>query len=255
MTAALSRNTRAISSSPQVSDGGRARRYQKDGGRRNAHEDPEGAPTQRKILITGFEPFGGHPENPSGMIASQLDGEMHYGAKVVGGTLPVVYRAIDAQLPGLIDETQPAAILMLGLASTSETMRFERLALNLDDAPAPDNDGDTRIDRVIDPTGPAAYWSTLPLDEMAAALELHAVPVSFSRDAGGYLCNHVFFRARHCIEQRRASVPTGFVHLPWPADWPSSTRVNHRLEFATLHEAVRRIVAIIAKSVNVSAPA
>ena len=88
------------------------------------------------------------------------------------------------------------------------------MALNLDDAASADDDGERRSGTPIVPAGPVGHWSTLPLEDFAAALASRSLPFVWSRDAGGFLCNHVFYVARHWVEQSARPIPCGFVHLP-----------------------------------------
>lgn len=166
------------------------------------------------LLVTGFEPFLTHDRNPSALLAQTLDGQSIGGHPVAGLTLPVTYAGAAPRLQQAIEAMRPAAVVMFGLAYETDCIRPERLALNLDDATAADNDGESRRNRPIDPAGPLGYWSSLPLDRLADRLGRAGFPVKISRDAGGYLCNHLFFRTRHWLEERGRPIPAGFVHLP-----------------------------------------
>jgi pyroglutamyl-peptidase len=153
-----------------------------------------------RVLVTGFEPFGEHEVNPSALLAEALDGVV----------LPVSYaRAADA-LRAAIDERDPELVICFGLAHTRTEISVERFALNLDDAEAADNDGVTSAS-LIDPGGPVAYRSTLPVDEIVAALRADGIPAGTSRDAGGYLCNHVFYSLMRALPEGARG---GFIHVP-----------------------------------------
>jgi pyroglutamyl-peptidase len=161
------------------------------------------------LLVTGFEPFGVHRENPSEQVVRALAGRAGLAAAV----LPVSYRRAEARLGALLDATQPRALLLLGLAA-GEAIRLERVARNLDVADACDEDGEARAGRAIAAAGPASHASTLPLDRFAEALERLSLPTAWSEDAGGFLCNHVFYWARERLERSGRTIPCGFVHLP-----------------------------------------
>jgi pyroglutamyl-peptidase len=89
----------------------------------------------------------------------------------------------------------------------------ERFAHNLDDAEGPDNDG-TVSSGEIDPQGPLALRSGLPVDAIVAALREEEIPAGVSRDAGGYVCNHVFYSLLALLERERPQARGGFVHVP-----------------------------------------
>jgi pyroglutamyl-peptidase len=164
------------------------------------------------LLLTGFEPFLNHSVNPSGLLAERLNGRTIAGFDVVGAILPVGYDRTGPVFQELFARHQPQVVLLTGLAFDSTTIRLERVALNLDDAGHADNRGQVRKARPINIAGPVGYWSTLPLEAIDIRLQAAGFPVSTSRDAGGYLCNHLFYRARQLTEG--TGIPCGFVHLP-----------------------------------------
>jgi len=163
-------------------------------------------------LVTGFEPFGGACSNPSELVVTALAELDH--ADVVTAVLPTSYRRAEAGIGELFQAHRPHRVLMLGLAGHTAQMRFEQVALNLNDSAAPDNDGEVRLRQRIVSEAPVGYWSTLPLSRMAAVARELGEEVEFSRDAGGYVCNHVFFNAAHLSATGYPGTSTGFVHLP-----------------------------------------
>jgi pyroglutamyl-peptidase len=167
------------------------------------------APT---ILLTAFEPFGGDPVNPSLLIARQLHGETVAGARVVMVELPCVFHRALVVLDEALARTRPTLAVALGLAAGREGLSIERVAINVDDARIPDNVGAQPVDEAIAPEGPAAWFSTLPIKAMVAALNQAGVPASVSQTAGTFVCNHVFYG----LQQRLAGtgVRSGFIHVP-----------------------------------------
>jgi pyroglutamyl-peptidase len=164
---------------------------------------------ERRIAVVGFERFGAHAVNPSERVVRALAG----GPGLATDVLPVAYRRAQARLAATLETLRPDALLLLG-RHEGEAIRLERVALNLDDAASPDEDGERRCGTPILPGGPVGHWSTLPLEAFAAALVRRALPVTWSRDAGGFLCNHVFYVAREWVERSGRAIPCGFVHLP-----------------------------------------
>ena len=134
--------------------------------------------------------------------------------------LPVSYgRAADA-FREAVRAADPELVVCFGQAERDTGLSVERFALNLDDAGTLDNDGVAASAGPIDPAGPVAYRSGLPVDEIVAALRAEGIPAAPSRDAGGYLCNHVFYVLMRLLEQERPQTRGGFVHVPLLATIP-----------------------------------
>jgi pyroglutamyl-peptidase len=168
----------------------------------------------KTILITGFEPFGGEKVNPSQDIAQALDGRMIGGRKVVGAVLPCVFGASITELKKLLRVHRPELVICVGQAGGRAEITPERVALNIDDARIPDNAGAQPIDTPIVRGGLAAYWSTLPIKAIVAALQAAKIPAAVSQTAGTFVCNHVFYGLMHALKSRRG-VRGGFVHVPF----------------------------------------
>jgi pyroglutamyl-peptidase len=161
------------------------------------------------MLVTGFEPFGGDTSNPSWTVAQALNGVELNGVRVVSKRLPVDGRKAPRALKNAIVRTQPAAIVMLGLARGRVQVALERVAVNIMDYRIPDNAGRVQTGQSIHPDGPDAYLSSLPVDDILKVWRTRKLPGYVSNSAGLYLCNQVFYVARHA-----ASVPAGLIHLP-----------------------------------------
>lgn len=167
----------------------------------------------RKLLLTGFEPFGGEKINPSWEIARSLDGAEIGDAKVVAAELPVVWgQAVDL-LVELIGREKPDIVVSLG-QSGREDLCVERVGINVSDAASADNADVQLTDAPIDAEGPVAYWSRLPVKAMVAAVRAVGVPARVSNSAGTYLCNHVMYGALHHLAKTRPCIPCGFIHVP-----------------------------------------
>lgn len=166
-----------------------------------------------RVLVTGFEPFGGSDVNPSELLVRALAAAPPEGIDLVPAVLPVSYGGAGAALEDALRSADPDLVVCFGQADGRSGITVERVALNLDDTERPDNDG--VVSRVeIDADGPVAYRSTLPVDEIVAALRAERIPAASSRDAGGYLCNRVFFTLMRLLEAERPGVRGGFVHVP-----------------------------------------
>jgi pyroglutamyl-peptidase len=162
-----------------------------------------------RILLTGFEVFGGHPANPSEKLALRLDGEWIGPARIAGRVLPVSIAKLDAALDAILEETKPIAIVAMGLAEQEATIRLESTGYNELKFRIPDNDGKKRNGR-IEKDGPATRAASLPLAAALKALLAAGIPARLSDDPGRFLCN----AALYGLLGRVGKIPCGFVHLP-----------------------------------------
>jgi pyroglutamyl-peptidase len=160
------------------------------------------------VLVTGFEPFDGGTVNPSQRIAEALAGE------VATAVLPVSYARVEDSIEQAMSRALPDVVICFGQADGRPGISVERFAHNVDEASKPDNDGEERSGAPIDPGGPPAYASTLPVDGIVAALREERIPASASRDAGGFICNRVFYVLMRLLEERGGGAIGGFVHVP-----------------------------------------
>jgi pyroglutamyl-peptidase len=167
-----------------------------------------------RILLTGFEPYGNLPSNPAAEAVDALDGETIAGFRIAGRALPVSLDRIEAALAAAIDDTEPSALICLGLCPGEAAIRLERVGVNLADFALTDNDGATQSDRKLVDGGAAARWSSLPLRAIERALLAAGTPVRMSETAGTYLCNACLYFALTLLERRGLDIPCGFIHLP-----------------------------------------
>jgi pyroglutamyl-peptidase len=168
---------------------------------------------RRQVLLTGFEPFGGEPINPSWEVAQRLDGRNFSGAIVNALRLPVHCSRAAKNITDAILRMKPAAVLGLGQAGGRVGLSLEQVALNLaDDRPVAEIESGLGGKPVI-ADGPDAYFSRLPLKRILMVLRDRDVPAASSLTAGVYVCNTVMYAALHVL-RRRPRVPVGFIHLP-----------------------------------------
>jgi len=182
--------------------------------------DPQrrGAPLQQaRVLLTGFDPFGGARVNPSWLAVQALHGRQILGRRLVAAQLPTVFGQAWHQLHALLNRHQPELVLCVGQAGGRPALSLERVAINLDDAPLPDNAGAQPLDAPVVPAGPAAYFTTLPVKAIVAALRDEGLPAEVSHSAGTFVCNHVFYGLMHALatDARWRHTRGGFVHVPW----------------------------------------
>jgi len=174
------------------------------------------APVAPRVLLTGFDAFGGDAVNPSWLLACALHGRSVAGHRLVAAQLPTVFDAALSDLWALLRLHRPALVVCLGLAAGRTALSLERVAININDARIADNQGARPIDTPVVPGGPAAYFSSLPIKAMAQAMQRAGVPAEVSQTAGTFVCNHVFYGLMHAIATRRSlkGLRGGFVHVP-----------------------------------------
>ncbi len=193
-----------------------------------------------KVLLTGFEPFGGEKLNASAEVVRVLDGRRIGGCTVQGVMLPCVFGRAKAELVQAIRLVNPRLVICLGQAAGRGEVTPERVAINVDDARIPDNAGAQPVDLPVRKGGPAAYWTGLPIKAIVASLQRRGIPASVSQTAGTFVCNHVFYGLMQAL-RRRAGVRGGFIHLPVLPEQAMGTQPSLPLE--TLVEAVSLAVA------------
>src|SRR5207253_6250850 len=167
-----------------------------------------------KTLVTGFEPFGGESVNPALDAVLRLPPSL--GAlEIMTAALPSVFGRAVAALEDALVATRPDIVLCVGQAGGRAELSLERVAINVDDARIPDNDGHQPIDRPVVAGGPTAYFATLPIKAAVRALREAGLPAAVSNTAGTFICNHVFYGLMHLAATRRLPLRGGFLHVPF----------------------------------------
>ena len=168
----------------------------------------------RKVLVTGFDPFGGETVNPA-FEAVRLLPDVIEGADVVKLEVPTVFTRSAAALEQAMGEERPDAVVCVGQAGGRSCVTVERVAINLAEARIPDNDGAQPIDEPLRADGPAAYFSTLPVKAMVAAIRAADLPAFPSYTAGTFVCNSLMYHALYLAERRFPGTLAGFMHVPY----------------------------------------
>ena len=171
--------------------------------------------SQKLILLTGFEPFGGESINPSQCIVEALDGKRIDGHRIVGRVLPVAFTPCKRLVAEWIDELNPTLVIGLGQAGGRAELSLERIAINLIDARICDNEGNQPVDAPVLAGAGAGLFSSLPLKRILLALRDAGIPVAISHSAGTYVCNQVFFLTAARLANSGNQSRGGFIHVPW----------------------------------------
>lgn len=194
-----------------------------------------------KILITGFEPFGGETVNPAWEAVQRLPDAVA-GAQLIKLEVPTVFSRCGPAVEAAIEAHCPDAVLCVGQAGGRACVTVERVAVNLADAAIPDNAGESPVDVPIRPDGPAAYFATLPVKAIVAQIRAHGLPCRLSYTAGTFVCNCLMYEVLHLAATQNRPMRAGFIHVPFieqqvigkPAGTPSASlaSVTKALELA-----------------------
>ena len=169
----------------------------------------------KQVLVTGFEPFGGEPINPALEAVKKLNKRVIAGHEVITRELPVVRQASIDALGKFIREVDPILVVAIGQAGGRLEITPERVAINVDDYRIADNAGNKPVDESVATKGPIAYWSTLPIKAMVAAMKEKGIPASVSNTAGTFVCNHLFYGLMHLLAREGNKRRGGFIHIPY----------------------------------------
>ncbi len=167
-----------------------------------------------RLLLTGFEPFGGRTRNPALALVERLDEAAIGPIGVVARPLPVVFSLLKDRLTRLLAETRPDAVILTGLAATAPHLRLEQFAINCMSPEVPDNAGVAVTDQPLEPHGPAGRRATVDLAPLATALTDAGIPARQSFHAGTHCCNASLYHLLGLLEATGQRVPAFFLHLP-----------------------------------------
>ena len=199
-----------------------------------------------KVLVTGFEPFGGETVNPAQQIVERLPQQVA-GAQVVRRIVPCVFgRSIEA-VRQAVEQERPDVVICIGRSGGRDAICPERVAINISDARIPDNAGNQPIDEPIFADGQNAYFSTLPIKAIAAAVRQAGIPCQVSNTAGTYVCNHLMYGLLYHIQRSFPGVRGGFIHVPF---LPQQVEQKPGTPSLPLDDMVQAILIAIETCVN-----
>lgn len=166
-----------------------------------------------KIIVTGFDPFGGEKINPSIECVKALP-EIE-GVELIRLELPTVFKESAKRLNEVINDVKPDAVLSVGQAGGRPGITMERIAINVDDARIPDNISQQPIDEAIQLDGEAAYFTTLPIKRIVKAIREAGILAEVSNSAGTFVCNHIMYQALFAATKADKPFKAGFMHIPF----------------------------------------
>lgn len=167
-----------------------------------------------RIVVTGFDPFGGETVNPA-YEAVKLLPDLVGDKELIKIKIPTAYRGGVKALEEAIERYRPDAVLSIGQAGGAACIRVERIAVNLAEARIPDNEGYQPVDKFLREDGENAFFSTLPVKEMQQAIVQAGYPSALSYSAGTYVCNAVMYNALYLAQKHCSSMKAGFIHVPY----------------------------------------
>lgn len=167
-----------------------------------------------KILLTAFDPFGKDVVNPA-LEAVKITDTDGLDAEVIKLEVPTVFGRSIEKVQEAMEKHHPDVVLCIGQAGGRYALTPERVAINLDDARIEDNDGNQPIDVRIYADGENAYFSSLPIKAMVAAIQEKKLPAQVSNTAGTFVCNHLMYGVLYTIAKKYPACRGGFMHVPF----------------------------------------
>lgn len=167
-----------------------------------------------KVLVTGFEPFGGEKINPSYEVIKSLP-DLICEAEIYKTQIPTVFNKSVNVLIKKIEKVKPDIVIMIGQAGGRHNITVERIAINVNDARIEDNEKNKPEDEAIDEEGLPAYFCTLPIKKIVEEIKKVDIPAAISNTAGTFVCNNLVYGALNYIHKNNLKIKAGFIHIPY----------------------------------------
>ena len=168
----------------------------------------------KKIILTGFEPFGGSDVNPSTLACQALDKQTIEGHKVKAIEIPLRYYDIKQLIESILIKEKPEILICTGQSPRS-VISLERIAINIASLEKTAyNCGTKPMDEILETNGGEGHFSTLPIRKIKDSLEENMIPCEISNSAGTSGCNQIFYHLMHFINHNEINIPAGFIHIP-----------------------------------------
>ena len=200
-----------------------------------------------KILVTGFDPFGGEPINPAIESVKRLPDNIA-GTEIIKLEIPTVRKKSLEKIEKAINEHNPDVILSIGQAGGRFDISIERVGINLDDFRIPDNEGNQIIDEPVFPDGENSYFVKLPVKSMVQNVQKNNIPASVSYTAGTFVCNHVLYGVMYLIEKKYKGKKSGFIHIPFLPQQVIDKRNMPSMELNTIVKGLTAAIEAIVKN-------
>lgn len=169
-----------------------------------------------KVLVTGFDPFGGEAVNPAFEAMKLLPDEIA-GAEIIKLEIPTVFSKCGPAVEAGIQKYEPDVVINVGQAGGRSCVTIEQVAINLAEARIPDNDGEQPSDEPVQKDGAPAYYATIPVKAIVKNVRDHGIPCHISYTAGTYVCNCIMYNVLHMAATKYSNIRAGFIHVPFAA--------------------------------------
>lgn len=200
-----------------------------------------------KVLVTGFDPFGGETVNPAYEAVKMLPDQIA-GAELVKLEIPTVFSKSVLAIENAIEQYDPDIVLNIGQAGGYSCVAMEQVAVNLAEARIPDNDGEQPMGEPLREDGENAYFSTLPIKAMVQNVRRHKIPCQISYSAGTYVCNCVMYNVLYLAAKKYPGIRAGFIHVPYVAE--QAVEKPNGTPFMTLELIAKTLEYAIEAAVN-----
>ena len=193
-----------------------------------------------KILVTGFDPFGGEKINPAIEAVKKLPDEID-GNQIIKLEVPTIFYQSAKVVKEAITKYQPDMVINVGQAGGRAAITPERIAINFQAGSTPDNSGKGPKEGEIEADGADGYFTQLPIKKMVTAMRKIGIPAEVSNSAGTYVCNHLFYEVQYMRAREFPNLKAGFIHIPF---LPSQAK-NGRRPSMNLSDMVEGLTASI----------
>ncbi len=194
-----------------------------------------------KVLVTGFDPFGGEPINPAFEALKSLPTSLK-GAQIITLEVPTVAeKSIETVLHTIQQET-PDVVIAVGQAGGRYGISLEKVAINLNCFRIPDNQGNQPNHTPVVEGGPNAYFSSLPIYTMEQHLKAKHIPAQVSYTAGTFVCNHLMYGILHYVEEQKLPIQAGFVHIPYMYEQLANKPNTPGMSLSTIVEGLTTLI-------------
>ena len=200
-----------------------------------------------KVLLTAFDPFGGDTVNPANEAVKLVSNNVN-GVEVVKVEVPTVFHKSIDVVAKAIEEEKPDAVLCIGQAGGRAELTPERVAINIDDARIADNEGNQPIDVKVFEDGEPAYFATLPIKAMVAAIRNAGIPSSVSNTAGTFVCNHLMYGVLYTLAKKYPGVRGGFMHVPFIPEQVVSRANTPSMALSDIVKGIEAAITAIAEN-------
>ena len=199
-----------------------------------------------KILLTGFDPFGGEPVNPASEAVNKVRDNID-GNEVIKLIIPTVRTKSLEKIEEAIIAHNPDVVISIGQAGGRFDITPERVGINVDDFRIGDNEGNQPVDEKIFEDGQPAYFSNLPIKAMVKHMNDNNIPASVSNTAGTFVCNHVLYGIMYMIDKKYPNIKGGFIHIPYMT---SQIIDKKNMPYMSLEEIVKGLECAIEAVIN-----